>query len=224
MAVGRATPGRYCDGYGLYLDVRPTGGRSWIQRLVIRGRWCELGLGSPPRVSLKEAREQALANQKLARAGGDPLAEKRRAKGIPTFAESAARVLEQKRAGWRNEKHAQDWRASLKRYVFPRNGDRPVSEVKSSDMLEILTPIWHDKPETARRVFQRIGAVLQWAVAMEFRTDNPCDRVRVTLGRQRDVVRNMPALPHAEVAAAMATVWASLERRSPRSSRSSSWS
>jgi len=201
-----AEGGRYCDGQGLYLQVDPSGNRRWIQRLLIHGRRCELGLGGFPLVSLKEARDQAFANRRVARAGGDPLAEKRRAKGTPSFADAAARVLEQKRAGWRNPKHAHDWPASLERFVFPRFGERPVSEVSSADVLGVLAPIWHEKPETARRVRQRIGAVMQWAVAMEYRADNPCDRVAATLGRQRDVVRHMPALPHAEVASAVATV------------------
>ena len=91
--VRSAPPGRHCDGNGLYLYVQRTGTRSWIQRLVIHGRKRELGLGSVALVSLAEAREQALANRKLARAGGDPLAEKRRSQGIPTFAAAAKRVV-----------------------------------------------------------------------------------------------------------------------------------
>ena len=204
-----AEAGRYCDGHGLYLEVHKTGRRNWLQRLVIRGQRCELGLGSYPLVTLKEAREQALANRRLARAGGDPLAKKRRASGVPTFAVAASRVLEQKRAGWRNPKHAKDWPASLERHAFPRIGGRRVSEVTSADVLEILNPIWHHKPETARRLRQRINTVMQWAVAMEYRTDNPCDRVGATLGRQRDVVQHMAALPHAEVAEALETIHAS---------------
>ena len=84
-----APPGRHADGNGLFLFVQPSGTRSWIQRLVIRGRRRELGLGSVALVSLAEGREKALANRKLARQGGDPLAEKRRTQGIPTFAEAA---------------------------------------------------------------------------------------------------------------------------------------
>ncbi len=205
--VGEA--GRYCDGQGLYLQVQPSGSRRWIQRLVIRGRKRELGLGGFPLVSLKDARAQALANRRMARSGGDPLAEKRRAGTTPTFADAAARVLEQKRAGWRNPKHALDWPASLERYVFPAIGQRRVSEVTSAEILQILGPIWHTKPETARRVRQRVSAIMQWAVAMEFRADDPCDRVGATLGRQRDVVQHMRALPHGEVAAAIETVRAS---------------
>ena len=118
-------------------------------------------------------------------------------------------MLEQKRAGWRNPKHAQDWPASLERHAFPRIGERLVSEITRADVLAVLQPLWHAKPETARRVRQRINAVMQWVVAMDFRTDNPCDLVGATLGRHRNVVRHMPALPHAEVAAAIATVRAS---------------
>ena len=100
--VRSAPPGHHIDGNGLYLYVQPTGARSWIQRLVIRGRRCELGLGPVALVSLAEAREKAVGNRKLAREGGDPLADKRRLQSIPTFAEAAAAVIEQKQAGWKN--------------------------------------------------------------------------------------------------------------------------
>ena len=86
------------------------------QRLVIRGRKRELGLGSVALVSLAEAREQALANRKLARPGGDPLAEKRRTQGVPNFAKSAVRVMEQKRTGWRSPHHNREGISSLRRY------------------------------------------------------------------------------------------------------------
>ena len=204
-----APPGRHADGNGLYLFVQPSGTRSWIQRLLIRGRRRELGLGSLALVPLAEAREKALANRKLAREGGDPLAEKRRSQGIPTFAESAARVLEQKQGGWRNPRHSREWISSLRRFAFPRIGKMPVSEVTSADVLEILTPVWHQQAPTARRVRQRLRAVLEWAVAMEYRIDNPCDRIGPVLGPQQDVTEHMQALPHREVAAVIRTVRAS---------------
>ena len=141
--VRSAPPGRHADGNGLYLFVQPSGTRSWIQRLLVRGRRRELGLGSLALVPLAEAREKALVNRKLARQGGDPLAEKRRSQAVPTFAEAAMRVLEQKRAGWRNPRHPREWISSLRRLAFPRIGKMPVSEVTSADVLEILTPIWH---------------------------------------------------------------------------------
>ncbi len=204
--IRSAPPGRHADGNGLFLYVKPEGTRSWIQRIVIRGRRREMGLGSVSLVSLAEARELALANRKLARSGGDPLADKRRIQGVPTFAEAARRVVEQKQGGWRGRWHAQNWIRSLERYAFPRIGSRPVSQVNSADVLEILTPIWHVKPETARAVRQRVRSVLEWSVAMEMRMDNPCDRVLPVLGPQGDIVQHMQALAHKDVAAAVETV------------------
>ena len=204
--------GRYCDGQGLYLDVRPSGSRGWIQRLTIRGRRTELGLGGFPLVSLKEAREKAFANRKLARDGGDLLAEKRRAESMPTFAEAARQVWNQLRPGWRSPQHAQLWLKSLERYAIPRIGKMPISEVTSADVIGILAPIWHDVPPTARKLRQRIRAVMEWAVAMDLRPDNPCDRIGPVLGTQGGRVRHMRALPHREVASAIETVRASNAR------------
>ena len=211
--VRSAPVGRHADGNGLSLYVQRTGTRSWIQRLVIRGRKHELGLGSVHLVSLAEAREQARANRKLARAGGDPLADKRRTQGMPTFAEAAVTVVEQKRAGWRSPRQAADWLHSLQRYAFPRIGSRPVSEVNSADVLAILTPIWHTQAPTAKALRQRIAAVLEWSIAMEYRIDNPCSRIGPVLGPQRNLVRHMRALPHRDVATAIETVRSSKATR-----------
>ncbi len=207
--VRSATAGRYCDGQGLYLYVQTSGARSWVQRLVIHGRRRDIGLGSVALVSLADAREKALVYRRLAREGGDPLAEKRRMESMPTFAEAARRVLQQKRAGWRESRHPQSWWASLERYALPRIGARPVSDVTSAEVLEVLTPIWHARAQTARRVRERIRAVLEWAVAMELRSDNPCDRIGPVLGPQQATVEHMRALPHQDVPAAVARVRAS---------------
>ena len=94
----------------------------------------------------------------------------------------------------------------MERYVFPRVGDRPVSEVNAADVLEILSPIWHVKAATAREVRQRIRAVLEWSIALDMRNDNPCDRVLPMLGSQDDIVTHRLALPHQDVAAAIETV------------------
>ena len=94
----------------------------------------------------------------------------------------------------------------MERYVFPRVGRRPVSEVTTADVLEILTPIWHAKAETARAVRQRIRSVLEWAIALDMRNDNPCDRVLPVLGPQNDIVTHRLALPHKDGAAAIETV------------------
>ena len=173
---------------------------------MIRGRRRELGLGGFPLVSLAEARAKAFANRKLAREGGDPLTDRVRAEGMPTFADAAERVWNDKSPGWRHSGHAQEWMSSLTRHVFPYIGDKPVRDVTSADLLYALRRIWHSRPETARRVRQRISAVMEWAIAMHLRDDDPCDRLGKVLGSQQDLVQHMRALPHTEVAAAIKAV------------------
>ena len=202
--VGKA--GRYCDGHGLYLDVQPSGSRSWVQRITILGRRREMGLGGYPLVSLDEARDRAFANRKLARAGGDPVSERPRLASAPTFAVAAEEVWAQIRSGWRSSKYASDWMSGLTRLVFPQLGGLAVSKVTRAHVLGVLRPLWHEQPTTARRLLQRISAVMEWAVAMDYRGDDPCDRIDRVLGRQRERVRHMRALPHREVAAAVEKV------------------
>ena len=124
--VKRTTePGRYFDGMGLYLNVSDTGAKSWVQRLVIQNKPREVGHGGYPLVGLAEARQMAFDFKKKARADGDPLAERRQDRGVPTFAEAAAAVFELNRPSWRNEKHAAQWLSTLDAYAFPRLGKRP---------------------------------------------------------------------------------------------------
>ena len=202
-----AKSGRYSDGNCLYLYVKPTGAKSWVQRLVINGRRRDLGLGGFPVVSLQEARDQALANRALVRAGRDPLEGRRRRVTMPTFGEAAEQVWNDNRPGWRHARHAHDWMSSMARYVFPYVGDKPISSVTKREILDTLQRIWHSRPETARRVRQRINVVMDWAVAMDYRSDNPCKRLDLVLGQQKNVVEHMRALPHREVAAAIRKIW-----------------
>ena len=123
--VSKATaPGHYHDGHGLILRVTRAGTKQWVQRLRIRGKRRELGLGGYPLVTLAMAREAALANRRAVHAGGDPLAEKRRAHGVPTFTEAVRKVFDLRRDGWRNAKHAGQWITTLEQFVFPRIGAR----------------------------------------------------------------------------------------------------
>ena len=176
--VRTAPVGRHADGNGLYLYVQRTGTRSWIQRLVISGWKHELGLGSVHLVSLAEGpRAGPRQTASSARSGGDPLSDKRRAQAVPTFAEAAAIVVEQKQAGWRSPRQAKEMapqsgalRVPAHRFSARLGGDQ---RRRAGD----LSPIWHTKAPTAKSVRQRIRAVLEWAVAMEYRTDNPCDRI-----------------------------------------------
>ena len=206
-----AKPGRYCDGNGLYLKVDPSGARRWEQRLVIQGRQRTLGLGGVQLVSLSEAREKALANRKIARAGGDPM-DLRRQANIPTFEAAAAAVIELHRPSWRNAKHA----VTVGRLPCAPTSIRAWANdrCRISIRQKSSTCSWRSgttKPETARRVRQRISTVMKWAVAQGFRQDNPAgEAISAVLPRQNGIgKRHHPALPHGEVAGAIAAVCAS---------------
>ena len=97
----------------------------------------------------------------------------------------------------------------MTRHVLPHIGDKPVSSVSSADILDTLRRIWHSRPETARRIRQRISGVMEWSVAMEYRADNPCDRLGPVLGPQQNLVEHMRALPHGDVAGAIRKMWGS---------------
>ena len=176
-------------------------GRLWLND----GSCVRLRPGHPNHV-LAEAREKAFVNRKLARAGGDPMAEKRQSQGRPTFEEAAAETMAIHRSGWRSTTHEVQWRYLLRSYVVPHIGSRCIDNITSADVLAILNPIWHTKPETARRVRQHIGAVMKWAIAQGHRPDNPAGEVLgQVLGRQPEI-RHHHALPYEEVAAAIRTV------------------
>ena len=135
--IRSAPPGRHADGNGLFLYVKPEGTRSWIQRLVIRGRRREMGLGSVALVSLAESRELALANRKLARSrAATPLLTSAESRAFRPLPKRPGAWWSRSVAGWRGRWHAQNWLRSLERYAFPRIGSRPVSQVNSADVLE----------------------------------------------------------------------------------------
>ncbi len=202
-----AEAGRYADGNGLYLHVDPSGARRWVQRLVIRGRSRALGLGSYALVSLAEAREKALANRKAAREGGDPLADRRRSEGIPTFEEAVEQVIAIHGEAWRAGKTPKQWRASLRDHVLPHLSGKSVDQVTTADVMTVLLPIWTRKHAMARSVRQRIETVMRWAIAQGYRSDNPAgDAVTAALPKRPVLVQHRAALPHGEVAAAVAAV------------------
>lgn len=201
-------PGKYGDQHGLILRVRPSGSKQWIWRGTVRGKRSDLGLGGYPYTSLAEARQAAFEHRKLARAGGDPRALRRRA---PTFAEATDKVISIHRASWRpGSKSEAQWRASLRDYAMPLLGPKQINEITTSDVMAVLLPIWNTKAETARRVRQRIGTVMKWGVAKGYRPDNPAGGpIGAALPRNGGHTQHFRALPHADVAAAIAKVRAS---------------
>ena len=194
-------PGRYSDGDGLLLEVRPGGSKSWIARLQANGKRRDYGLGSFKDISLNEARDKARDYRKLLRAGTDPLAAKRKAlEQIPTFREAAKAVHTEHKPSWRNGKHGAQWLATLQTYVFPRFGDLPVDQVESGSVRDALAEIWLTKPETARRVRQRIGTVLDYAHGKGWRS-HPLGMAAVnrSLPKQPPKIGHFEAMPYARV-------------------------
>lgn len=176
---GNLDPGKYHDGkgVGLFLRVYEDQARSWVQRITIDGKRREIGLGSPPVVSLALARDQAMKNKLTIRSGGDPLAEKHRVKRAAnqmTFSQATEAYFAVKLKEFKSEKHAKQWRATLDTYAKPIIGDVAVDRLDVADIHRVLEPIWATKTETASRLRGRIEAVLSWATVSEYRKgDNP---------------------------------------------------
>ena len=203
-------PGRYGDGrggHGLSLLVKPTksGGlsKTWSQRLRVDGRAVNLGLGSYPVVTLADARRAALENRRVTYRGGDP-----RADDTPTFAEAARKVVRLRRATWRpGSKSEAQWKASLETYAYPVIGSKRVDEITTAHVLAVLSPIWNRKRTTAQRLRGRISHIMKWCIGRGYRNDDPAaDAVIAALPQKGAPTRHFRALPHSEVAGAIARV------------------
>ena len=205
-------PGRYGDGrggLGLTLLVQRSSRRglckSWGQSVRIGGRRTTIGLGRYPVVTLAKARERALENARAIEEGRDP---RQASSTVPTFAKALETVVAIHAENWKDRARSEhQWRASLRDYAMPRLADRPVDEIDTADVMAVLLPIWSTKRVTAKRVRQRIAAVMKWAVAQGYREDNPAgDAIAAALPKTPVVQRHQRALPHAEVGAAIARV------------------
>ena len=199
-------PGKYYDQHGLFLRIEPTGSRRWVQRVSVAGRQREIGLGSADLVSLAEARELAVSNIKLAKAGRDPLAVKKERMAIPSLNEAIDKVIELNAPTWTNAKHANQFKSTLTHYVTPKLGRRPVNDIQTTDILSVLQPIWVEKNETARRVKQRIGTVMKWAIAQGFRSDDPTLALNQVLPKPNRKTKHRASLPYGEVAMCLESI------------------
>jgi len=167
--------GKYYDQHGLFLHVRPSGAKKWLQRYTFQGRRREIGLGSATIVSVATARRNAHQNLVLVSEGIDPIEDKKQDSIIPKFEVAARKVYEDNRPTWRNAKHAAQFITTLETYAFPVIGSMSVKEINSSHILRILSPIWVTKAETAKRVRQRLSTVFKYCVAQQWRTDDPAN-------------------------------------------------
>ena len=200
--VRQARPGFYADGQGLYLRVQDTGARQWVQRLVIQGRRCDLGLGSCSLVSLAEARHRALENRRIARAGGDPRVEAARTQG-PTFRSVYETATEIRRPGWDTPATEASWHRAFDRYVLPVIGDKPVAAVTLANMREIIVPLWDGPNSAGHKLRQDLEYVMGIAVGEQYRPDNPAAALKAYLPKVVKVEKHHASLPHTEIRQAM---------------------
>lgn len=193
--VRDAAPGLTSDGDGLYLKIGETGAASWAFRYQIAGKRRIMGLGAVSAVTLAEARHKAAEARKLVKQGIDPLearkAEENAAKGsATTFRDVAQQYIASKQPGWQARETLTAWTGSLRRYVYPKFGDKPIAEVSTEDVLEALTPIWQKKNATADKVRNRIELVIDAARALGLRTaPNPA----VWRGHMSNLLAKRPA-------------------------------
>jgi integrase len=209
-------PGRHGDGDGLYLQVGPTGTKSWFFRYRLAGSVSsngkpmsrEMGLGSLATFTLAEARERAREQRRLVAAGTDPIAERHKAAARQSisFAKALERYIRQPR--WRNGKHRKQWTSTLQNYaasIMPLD----VRAIERRQVLAILEPIWWTKNETAHRVRGRIEAVLDWAKVHQYCDgENPArykGNLEIALAARSKVrkVQHHAALPYTELPAFM---------------------
>lgn len=206
-------PGYHGDGGGLWLQVSPTGSKSWIFRYMREGRAHEMGLGSFITVDLASARVKARACRQMLLDGGDPLAQRRDARNAKaldeakriTFNQCAEAYIDAHRGSWKNTKHVLQWENTIATYASPLIGALPVAAVDTDLVVKVLRPIWRDKTETAVRLRGRIEAILGWATVSKFRQgDNPArwrGHLDNLLANPNKIapVRNHPALPWRDV-------------------------
>lgn len=225
-AQAATKPGRLADGGGLYLDVTPAGGKRWTflyrspthrvskpdkatGKPRATGKLREMGLGAVQHVSLALARTRAAEARALLALGKDPLDERAATEAepvrVPTFGEVADEVVASLEAGWRNDKHRAQWRATLSTYCAPIRS-KPVDTIEVVDVLAILSPIWTTKAETASRLRGRIEKVLDAATAKGHRSGtNPAswkgNLAHLLPKRQKLQRGHHPAMPWSEVPA-----------------------
>jgi integrase len=176
--------GRYTDPStpGLNLQVKKGGNQYWTFRFLLDGKRQDLGLGAYPSVSLKEARQRATSVRNDLNHGRIPQTQWKPVKAAlnssdgvsiiakPTFAEYATSCISNKRAEWRNAKHAAQWLSSVERFANPVIGKKHLDQIDTDDVLKILNPIWHNKTVTASRLRGRLEWILASAATLKLRS------------------------------------------------------
>jgi integrase len=204
-------PGRYADGGGLYLVVDPSGAKRWNLLIQVAGKRHELGLGSANTVSLAEAREKALETRKRIVAGDAPVKRKAAATS-PPFSEVAERYMADHAPSWKSAVHRRQWRQTLETHASSL-WNKPVHQIAVADVLAVLRPLWHAKPETASRLRGRLERVMDAARAQgAYRGENPArwrGHLEAMLPAPRKLTRgHHAAMPYSDVPAFYASLHA----------------
>jgi integrase len=203
--VKSAPAGKHCDGGGLWLLRREDGGAQWVLRVTVHGRRREMGLGSPPDVSLAEAREQAQRWRGVARAGRDPIKERQNERRAAMRADISLAVItadafEARKAELKGDGKAGRWLSPLENHVLPKLGKVPITDLDQRDIRDTLAPLWHTKADTARKALNRLGIVLKHGAALGLDVDlQATEKAKALLGKSRHVAKHIPAMPWADV-------------------------
>ena len=196
-------PGKHFDGQGLILVKRDKDAGKWILRLVVAGKRREMGLGRWPDVSIAEARERAAEARRTLRDGVDPVAARRKELlqiNRLTVAEAVDGCFQARQAELKGDGKAGRWLSPLSVHVLPKIGTMAIEDVDQHVIKQVLAPIWHEKPDTARKAMNRIGLTLKHAAALGLEVDlQAVLKAQALLGKRRHVTRHIPSLPYAEM-------------------------
>ena len=220
MQVEKAKPGpktrRLLDERGLYLVVRTTGSRSWVQRITIDGVRTDIGLGGYPNVRLPRARKRSAEIREAVADGRDPRVE-RRQPNLPTFRDVAEQYISKNAVRWKNPKESVNWRGCLNTYAYPAFGNTRIDRITRAEVLDMLLQIWDTKPSLARKLRQRTRVIFAAAMAYEYIDINPAGEViDAGLPKIRAVSAHFRALPYQDVPDVLRRVEASQARLASR--------
>ena len=172
-------PGFYADGEGLYILVKPTGGKWWIYRYRLGDKRRDMGLGAFPDVGLADARRAAGDVRQLLEDGQDPVTKRKvesarvvtEREAMPTFGEFGLQMVSLWGPTFRNAKHLGQWESSVK-VSCKKLFDLPINQIDTDLVLSVLRPMWKTTPVTARRVQGRIKRILDAAKVAGHRPRN----------------------------------------------------
>ncbi len=200
-----AEAGKYGDGGNLWLHKSSAANGKWLFFFRAGNRRREMGLGPFPTVSLKEARTEADKWRAVVRIGGDPIKERQRERreaerNLHLLKDIAADAFESRKAELKGDGKAGRWFSPLELHVLPRLGDMPVADIDQIDIRDTLSPIWHDKADTARKAMNRLSISMKHAAALGLDVDlMAVEKAKALLGKQRHVAKHIPAMPWKEV-------------------------